>query len=417
MPTLALIYLLFTTSLFGQITIQADKTLAAPGESVTFTASAPASWTLNPHWGILTPTDRTKSATDRVASIVYTAPSQVGKTLTLTGTVTITADTGDGAAPASIDITLTPPPAPREWESRSVLGFQQAAASSSDPRQAFFLDFFIERGLDRVSAMDAKLTLWGNVRLESVPQQVNAPVSSLTADLGAAAKPLKINQLVQSAEFTTGLEWRLRHIQNKSRTVQRDIGIIAQYGQTGPLSPKDTLQIFSLPGRDSPQFQTFQRLYGTPPPTVGYVGFVNSDRGSFFKQYGAGFRVTTFDMTDHDNPPATFSLTVGQDQLVSGGHYHGLVGKFDVFYPLPLNIGNSSFKFIYLFGTVITQLGARPVESDPLVLQQAPAPPNGPTGFDSNVMLVRASGNRDMYRIGIGLDALSLLRKLKVTTR
>src|SRR5271165_7136762 len=92
------------------------------------------------------------------------------------------------------------------WEARSVLGVQQAAASSADSRQSFFLDFFVERGLSQISAVNARFLLWGNVRVASVPQQVSSALSLLAPGSGTALPSVNINQLVQSAEFLNGVE-------------------------------------------------------------------------------------------------------------------------------------------------------------------------------------------------------------------
>jgi hypothetical protein len=399
----SLIFTVAVASGQAKLTISADTTTLAPGGKAKLsvkqgTATPTATWTA----------DTEGLSATQGSSVVYTAPAQDGK-LTPTGSVMVTAKLADGTT-ATIELNIH---APGSWESRSIVGFSQSAASSSDPRQAFFLDFFIERGLDKVSAVDAKVTLWGNIRLASVPQQINAPVSALTKDLGTAAKALQLNQLVQSAEFLTGLEWRLPWSPSDAST-KRDIGLIVQYGETGPLQPKDTLQLFALPDSTSAQYSSFVHSYGAPPTGTQYVGFVSPDRGSFFKQYGFGFRVSTFSLSDPETPPATYSFTVGQDQTVTGGRYQGLVGKIDVFYPLPISIGNPDFKFIYLFGTVNTRFSSRPVQADPLILAPAPSTVNG---YDNNVMLVTSPSNRDTYRIGIGLDALSLLKKLKVSTK
>jgi len=299
------------------------------------------------------------------------------------------------------------------WEARSVLGFQQTAASSADSRQSFFFDFFIERGLSQLSAVDARFLLWGNIRLASVPQQMSSALSLLSPSSGSALQSVNTNRLVQSAEFLNGVElrlWRLR-----SQTVQREIGFIAQYGESGPLTPKDSLQIFNLPSASSSQFATFQRLYGTPPPGTNYVEFVLPDQSSFYKQYGAGFRVTTFDLANSSNAPATYSFTVGQDQLVTGGRYRGLVGRFDVFYPI--SFGGASFKFFYLFGTVSTHLQTRSAQTPAPFLDPAQPLPTGPNAYDPDVMVVTSPSMRDYYRIGIGVDALSLLTKLKISLK
>src|SRR5208282_5349510 len=131
--------------------------------------------------------------------------------------------------------------------------------------------------------------------------------------------------------------------------------------------------------------------------SVNYVGFVLPDQSSFYRQYGAGFRVTTFDLANPANAPATYSFTVGQDQLVTGGRYRGLVGRFDVFYPV--SIGGSGFKFFYLFGTVSTRLQTRTLQSPALFLEPAPAPPTGPNAYDPDVMVVTSPLMRDYYRI------------------
>ena len=298
-----------------------------------------------------------------------------------------------------------------EWEARSVVGFQQAAASSANSRQSFFLDFFIERGLSQISAVNARFLLWENIRVASVPQQVSSALSLLTPALGTTLPPANINQLVQSAEFLNGVEVRLWRLRN--RNVQRDIGMIAQYGESGPFAPKDSLQIFNLPESSSPQFATFQRLYGTPPAGAQYAGFVLPEQSSFSKQYGAGFRVTTFDLAHPANAPATYSFTAGQDQLVTGGRYRGVVGRFDVFYPL--SIGGANFKFVYLFGTVSTRLVDAAGSNARIVPRTSRPPPTGPNSYDPSVMLVNTPSMRDYYRIGLGVDALSLLMKLKIS--
>jgi hypothetical protein len=400
----------------AQMTLNPPSTTLEGGKTVTFSVKNAASGE-KITWGITSDLGGNWVPADDSAD--YTAPSTVGTDRKAIVTAT---DTKGHSATAEITLKGAPPPvtdSPTEWESRSVVGFQQAAASGSDPRQAFFLDFFIERGLNSVSAIDDRWVLWGNVRLASVPTQVNPPVSSLTKDLGTAAKALKVNELVQSAEFVAGLEYRLLQKTNTSRTVKRDIGLLVQYGATGPLTPKQTLQIFDIPDPKSPQRQTFEGRYGTPPANVTYVGFLGPDRGSFYKQWGMGFRVTTFDLgadgKQRNNSPATFTFTFGQDQLVTAGHYHGISGKFDVFYPLPLPIENgNNFKFIYLFGTASIRFSGRPSESDALVLNQAPA---GTNGYDANVMLVTTTSNRDTYRIGVGLDVLSVLQKMKVVSK
>ncbi len=88
--------------------------------------------------------------------------------------------------------------------------------------------------------------------------------------------------MVRLAEFLNGVEIRLWRL--GSQTTQRDIGFITQYGESGPLSPRESLQIFNLPAAGSPQSATFQSLYGTPPPGAAYAGFVLPDQITFTKK-------------------------------------------------------------------------------------------------------------------------------------
>jgi len=94
-------------------------------------------------------------------------------------------------------------------------------------------------------------------------------------------------------------------------------------------------------------------------PSTANVAFANPDRQQFFKRYGFGMRVTTYDAIQAANPPGTYTVTIGQDEtrhrrppLLRGWPH------FDVFFPMPVSVGG--FKFLYLFGTAATRLhGAR----------------------------------------------------------
>ena len=299
-----------------------------------------------------------------------------------------------------------------DWEARAVLGFQQAGAELGGFPPVLLLRLpSSSAGLSSLTAADARVVLWGNIRLASMPQQ-SSPVLSLLAPSSVLGDQRARTNWFKAPNSLNGLElrmWRLR-----GQTVQRDFGFIGQYGESGPLTLNRNLQIFNLPTLGTAQFAAFQNLFGTVPPGVPYAAFANPNQNGFFKQYGAGFRVTTFDLATPSNPPATYSFTVGQDQLVTGGKYQGVVGRFDVFYPFA--IGDPNFKFLYPLRHGRHTIARPPSASNGLV---SPARRRA-AHRSSNAYDPDRDGDYDAvsarhYRLGIGIDALSLLNKLKIS--
>src|SRR5277367_5744518 len=91
------------------------------------------------------------------------------------------------------------------WEVRSVLGMEQSAASAADSRLAYLLDFFVDRALgSERDAANANWLVWGNIRLASMPIQQGSFGTLLGNGVGGIVN-LNTNQLVQSAEFQTGV--------------------------------------------------------------------------------------------------------------------------------------------------------------------------------------------------------------------
>jgi hypothetical protein len=109
------------------------------------------------------------------------------------------------------------------------------------------------------------------------------------------------------------------------------------------------------------------------------------------------------DPTRSTRAPATYTVTIGQDENVTGGALRNPVVKFDVFYPFPLKANGT--RFLYLFGMAglrLTPDGG----TIPYILNPAPA---GITGSESSVAIVVVPSNRDVYRIGVGIDAVSVV--------
>jgi hypothetical protein len=249
------------------------------------------------------------------------------------------------------------------------------------------------------------LNSWGNVRVASAPRQLNTPLVSLLQGLvvGGDNSPLNtnVNELALSAEFQTGLEVNLT-----PKWGGKTLGLIGFFGATGAFeAPEKSIRIYQVPAVQSPQYPLFQsRFPGAVNST--YIGFVTPDRDRFYRQYGFGFRYSKYHPDHKYESPQTFTITFGQDELITGGQLRSVVTQFDGFYPLPVNKVSGRYQFLYIFGTATLRL-SRGENLTPLVLASAPSTING---TESSVAIVSTPSNRDTYRIGIGADLVNLIR-------
>jgi hypothetical protein len=393
--------------------------------------SVEGTWTCNPaDAGVLVP-----SATNSTATFTAASSVKVGMTVTC-----IFKDSVQGI-PATISLQVRS----SVWEYRSVLGFQQSAAASSDPKAAYFFDFFIMRGFgcaktifdkqdpslckDHAGDANAQLSqwnVWGNVRLATAPIQTNVSLADFVKAPAAGTTSLTANQLVQGAEFLTGVE-RMLMSWSDNKTTRRNLGVVVAFGASGPYSPKQAVSVFELPGVDAknPVSPALNQLFldqdsdrvqqlkdqgfskDNPPK---YLALTIPDTQQFYKKLLAGVRIETYDLENRGNPPGTYMVTVGWDQAVTGHLFRSPVANFDVFYPLPLDLGKG-YHFIYLFATATMSLGPT-TTSAPVFLNEANVPPSTPgTG------VISIATRRDVYRIGVGLDLLSALSQLKLTSK
>lgn len=323
-------------------------------------------------------------------------------------------------------IHVVPPPRLVGEDMRAIVGYQQAGASSSGFTQDWFLDFYISRPLlfynqknKPPEERDVDWRWWGNVRVASFPQPGNQTVAEAVANVGAQVGALKLNQLAQGAEFLTGIEYQpwksptLRGFSENTRQMFR-LGLIAAGGATGFFSaPSSNAPVFAVPVAGSPQSATFQKDF--PGVATPNVAFVSPDIIRFPKQYLAGIRLTTHYIDPTGKPltsaPAMLAITVGQNQVITGDHLRGVVGRVEAFYSLPFgNRGQTvagAFSSIYLFGTAQMQL-ANSKTVPPLAL----APVTGVLPSDPSVTLIQLPNTRDEYRIGAGVDLVGLFSSL-----
>jgi hypothetical protein len=311
-----------------------------------------------------------------------------------------------------------------DWESRAIIGWHQAGASSADSTQNLFFDFYVARPLGTSSAVyDNKYSLWGQVRVASSPQQRTIPLSQFATDFVNQLSSVPVNELAQSAEFLSGIEahpwgrWYGTHA--------RTLGIVGFFGANGTFKdPTTQAQIFRVPPLTSPQWANFVsqfKEFADPAfrSSAIYLALVPPDRERFYRQYGVGIRYTSFATAQVDQSPAMYTATLGQDQSITRGRYVGPVLKFDAFYPLPFN----ATSFIYLFGTANLAV-ARPSNGTPLALQlvsgtcakddlTAIAGVNcGVKVFQDTVAVHTIASARDTYRIGVGIDAIAFINKI-----
>ncbi len=305
---------------------------------------------------------------------------------------------------------------------RAMLGLEQSGASSSSATDKLFFDIFHSHPLGKPDAKSGPFgsanRLWGLVRIGTTPIQTTAAISSLPSNLTTQAKALTLNQLAQSGEFQLGYERQLHAlkggpfaslIHDKEWT---SFGFLVGGGATLPFDPKSQVLAFDLPatgpGRDrfNSQYPGYASITGTQ------VAFTTPDRNQFFRQYFGGFRLTTlFEETDSDqtvyHPVGTVTFTLGQNEAVSGGRLRGVVAQAEGFYPIPIGIGNKSLSGFYLFGRASFQLNSA-VQFAPLLLNQSATQP---TDFSAITVIPRAS-QRDLYAIGIGIDAFRFAKNL-----
>jgi len=324
----------------------------------------------------------------------------------------------------------------------AIVGFQQAGASAASHTQNFFFDFFISRplpiGKNPCPDPDAEQPVtksdlfgprgrwWGNVRVSSYPQQINTGVATFVTNFNQQVGELKVNELAQSAEFITGLEWRFLEspfaLDGNDREERQlfALSLFAGGGAAGPFEPKETLSVFEVPPVTSPQYADFATRY-PQAAKAQYVGFVNPDRDRFFREYSVGLRLMTFYVKkglrgERDAPymaaPAMISASIGQNEVVTGGALEGAVARFEAFYPLLLSGDRSSrAPIVYLFGAALLRLGSAN-QTTPFILNPVTTTdPAAMAAVRTNLAVVVSPTTRDTYMVGAGIDLTQLLRK------
>lgn len=183
---------------------------------------------------------------------------------------------------------------------RVMLGLEQTAAGSAAPVQKAAIGLFFSEPLN------TRLSTWGDLRLSSIPVDVQSTLATLPADAAKIATSLPLNQLVRSGEFMVGISYQV----------------------AGGKSPWSSLSLIASEGAAMPLTPTGNR---------------------FYRQYYGGVRVQS---TQHTH---TVDVALGQNEAITGGRLRGMVMRVDTFYALPVTGGN----FLYLFGTAMLRASPR----------------------------------------------------------
>lgn len=328
-----------------------------------------------------------------------------------------------------IALQAQPPAPPPHWDARAILGWHQAGASSADFKQNLFFDFFVARPFGNGAVHDSRFNLWGQVRIASAPQQKSIPVSQFAAEFASQLGGVPVNELAQTGEFLVGFEIRGAKTKWADAERVRTLGFVSFFGANGAFTdPTTEARIFRAVPEGAPQNSNFLSNFpefNDPAfrAKAKFVGLVPPDRERFFRQYGGGIRYTSYDLANRAAPPAMFTATVGQDQMITRGRYVGLVCKIDAFYPLPLTVNGTAMRFVYLFGTANLAI-AKPINKTPLAMQlvsnacSATSTGGNVAGTDCNVKVFQDNvavyaipSARDTYRLGIGIDLIALLNR------
>ena len=379
-----------------QFTVQPASATVCAGGHVALTASGPGS-------------DQTRwSFSSQAPSAGLDTVTGVMTTLRASGTgiVTITATAGVNKQDVPVTVVDCSPDL-RGEVARAILGFEQLGASGTPSDQNFLFDFFLTRPV-----VNPHIRWWGDVKVASFPQQVNTQLVTFGQQFAATFGNLKVNQLAQSAEFMTGPEFVLMPIPRPF-----ELTLFLGGGANGPNNPTDNVTVFQVPDVASPQYGPFVKRFGPVPSGGNYVAFLPEASDRFLRKWQAGLRLYTF--YNHAKNglgglPASVEFSIGQDEFVTNSHLSGLVGHVAATHPFTFgDTSKGKAITIYLFGEA-TNAYKRSTFTTPIPLAPAVDTSSNPIPITNpNVYIITVPANsRDTYRIGAGIDLVSILTAL-----
>ena len=439
--------------LAATFSISRDKEFLAPSGMVTFKVVSPSGGTAPAAtWEISSPMlqGATLTPSSDMTSATYKAPDQiVGNCVQVAVTATVAKDSKTKESETAYSVIRqaaietngsdVQEPCPGSIIAVTIIGLEQAGGTSAKSTRKFFFDIFDSRPLPffhRKNSVDDSVygpawRWWGTVRIASYPQQLSSPVGQL--DIPTEVAKLPVNRIAGFGEFRAGLERRIgRGFRQPFLPVpggsheRTTLGLTVDFGGLADLTDSiERVELYTIPPPNTPQRMAFDSVFPIKKYPVlngaDYVGLTGPDHPRFYWQYGAGFRLTTR-YFDPDGTmaaaPALFSATFGQNELVTGGYRRGIVATFEGFYPLPLGPRGKNTNLIYLFGRADLRLGRASIGTTPLALSSPPTKdkdgnPITVSATDTDVAIIAVPSNRDLYSIGVGLDALQVINAIK----
>jgi hypothetical protein len=409
------------------------------GGSVSLTATGSDAATTS--WGVTPQNAGTFNHTSSSANTTFTTDSGLKENAAVVFTGTANGQT------ANVMVTIGAPCIASRLGGeivRAVIGFEQVGASSTSGAQSFMFDFFLTRpvpffhydGGDNI--WGPRLRWWGDVRVSSFPYTQKSSVATFAQQFASAFGTQNLNQLAQSIETVTGPEIRIwttgshGSITDKDSAARFGLTWFAGAGATGPNNPTDNATVFDSPVASSSQDTLLRSLFPTAPvvncpaPTTppgaactSYVAFVPRSADRFLQQWSTGFRLYTL-YTEKSSAkvsfgaPATVEFSIGQNAAVTESHLHNFVGHAAAMYPFSIGPrGESGSVVIYLFGEVNTAFAKNHFQNTLTLIPALDS--NGspiPVSSPSVVQIPVDSNRRDTYRIGVGVDLVTVWKSL-----
>ncbi len=319
---------------------------------------------------------------------------------------------------------------------QSLIGVNVSAASSVDPHAVFLGSAAMD--IPFRSKTDIEQVHWwagGELKIAGMAQPGGvANLSSQAAFTGFLASATGSNatpdKIVQSAEVSANISrqigdgWRIHTGVFDSGTKPPDpltlltVSVIVKGGAITPLSASQasppvyeaTAQILkTFPNPTNFSYASSCAVAQGATPTC-YVAFVPLDRSHFYRHFEAGFRLKIYgeDNADHElRYPGTVDLTVGQNEYVTGGQFHGGVLHLGGTFPVPVLDG------FYGFGSMDLALSNKGNNGDQLLLVPSSSTVNLTFTSPSVYTISVGQPNRDRYIFGFGVDFIHLYASIK----
>lgn len=367
--------------------------------------------------------------------------------VTPAGTYKLTFTAHNGAGHDTQTFTLTVARAALGGEIvRPVIGFEQVGASATAGSQSFLFDFYISRPVPLPyskgsnAIWGSRVRWWGDVKVSSYPYTQKSSVATFAPQFAASFGNQNLNKLAQSVEFVSGPEVRLwttgsrGSITDESAAARFGLMWFAYFGATGPNNPTDNATVFQAPFAGSTQASLLNEMFPLPnggtystcpapttPPTPcsNYVAFVPISADRFLQQWGTGIRL--YSLYTHKlngnvsfTTPATIEFSIGENAAVTAGHLHGPVLRVGAMYPFSIGPrGSPGSMVIFLFGSVDTALGMNSFRRTLTLIPALDSNGNPVPVSAAGVTQIPVDPNRrDTYRIGVGIDLVTLWNKL-----